>query len=105
MRDRRELVGRAIGAGEDAEHAGHFPRRCGIDRDNARVRIGRPHHDGVDLAVEMKIVGELTSARDQTLVLLARQGFANEAVAGGVRLSGIVHFVSLGIAGDVTPPF
>ena len=103
VRNGLEPIGRAIGAGEDAEHARHrfCPRR--IDRDDARMRIRRAHHRRIGLAVESEIVGEAAIAGDEPRIFLARHRLADEAEA---RLSGLV-LSSIGARrgmADATPP-
>ena len=104
VRDRRKLVGGAVGAGEHAEHARHRLRRRGIDRDNARMRIRRTHHHRIALAVEIEIVGETALAGDQPRIFLARHRLADEAVAGFVRSGFVVHLGSLAPGNWATSP-
>jgi hypothetical protein len=91
VRQRPDLVGNAIGAGEYAKHAGHRLRRRNIDGDDARVGIRRAYHHRMSLAGQRKVIGEAALAGDEALVLLARQGFADEAIAGFVRSCCLVH--------------
>ena len=65
-----------------------------VDRDDARMRMGRAHHRRIGLAVEIEIVGEAALAGDEPRVLLARHRLADEAVEF-VRPSGVVHGVPL----------
>jgi len=98
VRERRKLVGDAIGAGEHAEHAGHFLGRCRIDLDDARMRMRRAHHRRIGLPIEVEIVGKTTAPGDEPLVFLARQRLADEAEAGWVRSCRVVHRTSPAIA-------
>ena len=82
VRDGAEVVGRAIGAGEHAEHAGHRQRARLVDRDDARMGVRRAHHRRVGLAGKTEIVGEAALADDQPRVFVARHGLADEAEAG-----------------------
>ncbi len=86
VRDRVELVGETIGAGEDAEHAGHLPGRFTVDAANARMRIGRAHHRGVSLPLELEVVAEAAPAGDEPLILRPPDWFSDETVGG------LVHF-------------
>ena len=104
VRNGFELVGREIGAGEHAEHARHRLRRRSIDRDNARVRIGRAHHDRIGLAVEIEIVGEAAFAGDEPRVLGAGHGLADKAIAV-VRSSDVVHRILAKTFRRLTPLF
>ena len=97
VRNGFEVVGRAIGAGVNAEHARHRFRPRRIDGDDTRVRIRRTHHRRIGLAIDIEIVGEAAPAGDEPLVLLARHGLADEAVAGLVRPCFIVHRSSLAV--------
>ena len=101
VRDRRKLVGGAVGAGEHAEHAWHRLRLCGVDRDNARVRIRRTHHHRVGFSVEIEIVGESTCrSTSAARVFLARQRLASmkrcRPVSSGLGF--VVHLGSLAVA-------
>jgi len=58
VRDRTELVGGAIGAGVDAEHAGHCLRRRRVDGEDAGVRVRRAHHHRIGLPRDLEVVGE-----------------------------------------------
>ena len=80
--DGAEAVGGAIGAGEDAEHAGHRQRRRLVDRNDARVRVRRAHHRRVRLTGKTEIVGEAALPGDEPRVFVARHGLADEAKAG-----------------------
>ena len=80
--DGAEAVGGAIGAGEDAEHAGHVQRRRLVDGDDACVRVRRAHHRRVGLIGKTEIVGEAALAGDEPRVFVARHGLADEAKAG-----------------------
>ena len=100
VRNGRQAIGGAIGAGEDAEHARHGFRRRGIDGGYARMRMRRAHHRRIYLAVEIEIVGEAALAGDEPLVLFARQRFTNEAIP--LRCSGVVHRIPLFRAAQAT---
>src|SRR5215469_109359 len=89
VRNRPKIFRSAIGAGEDAEHAGHVLCRGDVDRDNPRMRMRRSHHRRIGLAVETEIVGEAALAGDEPLVLFARQRLTDEAIP--LRSSGVVH--------------
>ena len=82
VRDGAEFVGRAIGAGVDAEHAGQLERRGLVDRDDARMGVRRAHHRRLRLAGKTEIVGEAALPGDEPRVLVARHGLADEAEAG-----------------------
>jgi hypothetical protein len=90
VRNGRKSIGRAIGAGEHAAHAGHCSGGGGIDRNDPRVRIWRTRHRRVDLTVEIEIVGEAPFAGDEPFVLFARQRFTDGAIQI-LRTSGVVH--------------
>ena len=87
VRDRTDLVGRTIGAGEDAKNARHRLGALGDDRRDARVRVGRPHYRGIGLALNREVISEPAMAGDEARVFLAWQRFADKAEAGFIRFS------------------
>jgi len=91
VRDRGELVGEAIGAGEDPEHARHGARACRVDPEDAGVRVGRAHHRGKCLARELEVVAEAALAGHQARVLVARDRLADEAVMRLVGFQRVLH--------------
>jgi hypothetical protein len=84
VRDRAEPVRGCIGAGEDAEHARHGLRARGIDRADARVRVGRADDRRVGLSVEMEVVAEAAAPGDEPRILRARARLADRPEARGV---------------------
>ena len=51
------------------EHAGHRPRRVGVDRDDARMRIRRAQEGDRRRAGAGDVVGEAAAAGEQRVVL------------------------------------
>ena len=76
VRNGFQPIGAAIGAGEDAEHAGHRARRIGIDARDARMRMRRAHESREDLAGDAEIVGVAATAGQQPEILFPRQRLA-----------------------------
>ena len=79
--DRPEPVGGAIGAGENAKHAGQRQRALLVDRHDARMRVRRAHHGGIGLTGKIEVVGETALAGDEPRVFMPRQGLPDEAEA------------------------
>ena len=73
-RDLEERLGqdRDLVARERAEHAGRLERRADVDRDDARVRVGRAHEVHEALVVALDVVDEDALPLDEAAVLLAR---------------------------------
>src|SRR5207249_8127128 len=59
-----------IGGGED-RHPGELSRRGGVDRDDARPRVRRPHEGYVDEPGRHDVVDEPTAPGEETRVFLA----------------------------------
>ena len=107
--------GGKIGAGPDAEHAGHRFRRRGVDAANDAVRVARANDEGIGLPGQVEIVGVFALAADQRVVLLAADGLPDseflqcnsviERGAGGVILHGQIHRKGGFLAGSAKPVF
>src|SRR6202023_3530383 len=91
VRDGAELVAKAIGARERAEHARHRAHRAGVDPADARMRMRRAHHRGIGLAVELEVGAEPAVAGDEAGVLVARDRLADEPVMRVGGLYGVIH--------------
>ena len=63
------LLGRGIGAGQHAEHAGRGLRLRGIDAPDARMRVRRMTSDAVALVRQVDVVDIATAAGEEALVL------------------------------------
>ena len=66
-----EPVRRAIRPGEDGQHARQREGGGGVDRQDARMRMGRAHHRRAGLARQGEVVGEAAPAGQQARILLA----------------------------------
>ncbi len=75
----RKPVGKAVGAGEHAEHARHRLGLHGVDAEDARVCVRGAQHYRVGLAVYAEIVAEEAVPGDEPLVLLASDRLADRA--------------------------
>jgi hypothetical protein len=73
-----KAVGLAVGAGVDAEHAGHRQHRGLVDTYDARMRVRRAHHRRVSLTRIVEVVAELALAGNQPRVFGARHRLADE---------------------------
>jgi hypothetical protein len=97
----------SVGAGEDAEHARRGFRARGIDRDDARVRMGaKPDHRRAGLSIEMEVVAEAAAPGDEPRhpPLHAQRGLPiHWKLAGSMRmlLSFIAVFAYLPLRGRV----
>ncbi len=90
--DRAEPVRGGVGAGEDAEHARHGFGARGIDRDDARVRVGRADHRRAGLSVEMEVVAEAAAPGDEPRILRAHARLADRLEARRVdEDAAVVH--------------
>jgi hypothetical protein len=58
VRNRREVVGGAVGTGVGAEDPGHRSRTIEVHAPDARMRMWRAHHGGVHLPRKVEIIGE-----------------------------------------------
>ena len=77
-----------IGAGKDAEHAGHGPRALCVHALDDRVRDLRPHENRIRLSRLMEVVGEMARAGNEWHVLTAQRAvIAAEACRRGVHES------------------
>ena len=74
-RDLEERLGqdRDLVARQRAEHAGRLERRADVDRDDARVGVGRAHEVDVAHVVALDVVDEDALPLDEAAVLLARE--------------------------------
>ena len=81
VRDGTEIVGQAIGTGEDPKHARHGARARRIDAADAGMGMGRADHGRIGLMVELEVVAEAALAADEPLVLGTPHGLADEAEA------------------------
>ncbi len=79
-----ELLGRCIGAGQHAEHAGSSLRTGNIDACDARVRVRRKHGHPEALTGQADIVDVATSAEQETLIFHSAHRLSN-AELGHVR--------------------
>ena len=77
MRDRFETVLDRIRAREHGNGAGHRHGGGHIDAANARMGVGRAHHDGVGLAGEVDVVAEAALAGEELGIFLADDGLAD----------------------------
>ena len=66
-----------IGAGIDAEHARHFPRRLGVDGADDAVGVAAAHHHRIGLAGQADVVGIMSLAAQQHRVFAARHRLAD----------------------------
>ena len=66
-----------IGGGIDAEHAGHFARRLGVDGADDAVGVLAAHHHRIGLAGQGDVVGIVPLAAQQHGVFLARHRLAD----------------------------
>jgi hypothetical protein len=81
VRNGAQAFGEAIGAGEDAKHAGQRFGARGVDGADARMRVRGAHHHRIGLAVETEIVAEAAAAGGEAGVLLAHDRLADETEA------------------------
>src|SRR5260370_38615784 len=81
VRDRGEIVGQAVGAGEDAEHARQRAGARRVDAANAGMGMGRADHRRIGLMRELEIVAEAALPGEKRLVLGAARGLSYEAEA------------------------
>ena len=65
-------------AGEHGQHARCGARRCGIDRADLRVRVRAAQEAGVALVRQRNVVGVLSSAGEEAVVLFALDRAADE---------------------------
>ena len=77
MWDRIEAIGYQIGAGENAEHAGHGKGRFKIKTFEQSMGMGRADHHRIALPVQAKIVCKLAFSGQKTCVLFAPDWLAN----------------------------
>ena len=82
------ILGLAFCAREHAKHAWQGAGGGGINREDAGMRVGRAHHHGIGLSVDVEIVREATLARNQAFVFLAAQRLADDVKVGARR---VVH--------------
>ena len=85
--DRAKSVAPAVFAGEHAEHPRHGACRLDVDRNKARVRVGRTHEPGKDLTLEREVVAEAALAGDEPQVFLAAHRLAD-----GLEMLGLIRF-------------
>ena len=83
-----DLVARKLGAGEHREHARHFGRGGAVDRFDPRVGVGRAQEIGVALPRTVHVVGVVTLAGDEALVLFAAHRRTDSGCAHGGLLPG-----------------
>ena len=72
VRNGFQPIGATVGAGENAEHAGHRTRRLGGDAPDACMRMRRAHESREDLAGDAEIVGVAATTRQQPEVFFPR---------------------------------
>ena len=66
-----------VGARVDGDHARRFFRGGDVDAEDFRVRMGRAHEGGVELAFEIQVVGEFPAAGEKPRVFLAPNRLAD----------------------------
>src|SRR5262245_33183113 len=81
VRDGAEAVGKAIGATEHTQYAGHGKGRRRVDTEDLRMRMGRANYRGIGLSLDAEIVAEAAFAGQQPNVLLAQEGLPDSAHA------------------------
>ena len=83
-----DLVACKLGAGENREHARHFRRGRAVDRLDPGVGVGRAQEIGAALPRTVHVVGIVTFARDEALVLFAAHRRTDSGCAHGGLLPG-----------------
>src|SRR3954463_8736707 len=83
-----DLVARKRFAGEDGKHARHFGRGGTVDRLDTGMGMGRAKEIGVALARTIHVVGVVTLARNEALVLFAAHRRTDSGCAHGSLLPG-----------------
>ena len=103
-RDLEERLGedRDLVARERAQHAGRLERRADVDREDARVGIGRAHEMDEAHVVALHVVDEHALALDEAAVLLAGNALPDERALLGALGSDAAHLADTSCAAACT---
>ncbi len=105
-RDLGDAVGVEILDREDAEHAGRPFCGRGVDRHDMGVGVRRAQHMAIGLAWQVDVVGELTGAGQETLVLAPPHRLADAELLDDLRGDAVaaVHRGSASFGDGSLPP-
>ncbi len=100
--NRLQSVGDEVAAGEHGEHAGRRHRRAGVDAADPGMGMGRAHHDRVDLARQVHVVGIAAVAGDEFQILAAADRLSDMG-ADGFLVHGFALCLFENVEGTLPP--